>query len=190
VSADLALGMLRQCGRQANPVAADAAALPFLDRSFDLVIAAFCLGHLPDIGGCLREARRVGTRLMASSFARGWTHPAKGAVDEVLAGFGYEPPGWYATFKQELEPRGSDPAELTRLAAAAGYADVRPSTVSVATGLSSAAQIASWRLGMAHIAPYVNDLDRPRRLALRSAAEAAVAGTGPVVVSMLTLVAS
>jgi SAM-dependent methyltransferase len=190
VSADLAIGMLKRCGPRAAPVAADAIALPFLDHTFDLVIAAFCLGHMPDIAAGLRETRRVGTRLAASSFAPGWTHPAKGAIDEVLARFGYEPPAWYRRFKQELEPPGSDPAGLRRLADAAGYTDVRLSTISVATGLRSPAQIASWRLGLAHVAPFAKALDQRQRMTLRTAAERSVAGTGPVVVSMLTLIAS
>ncbi|HUD38666.1 MAG TPA: methyltransferase domain-containing protein [Streptosporangiaceae bacterium] len=190
VCADLALRMLRRCEARTNPVVADAMALPFLDRSFDLVVAAFCLGHLPDLGAGLRETRRVGPWLAASSFAPGWTHPAKAAIDEVLARFGYEPPAWHARFKRELEPRGSDPAELERLARAAGYASARLSTIRVATGLSTAAEIASWRLGMAHVAPFVSSLEPRRRLALTNAAESAVAGTEPVVVTMLMLVAS
>jgi SAM-dependent methyltransferase len=190
VCADLALRMLRRCEARTHPVVADAMALPFRDRAFDVVVAAFCLGHLPDLAVGLRETRRVGTWLAASSFAPGWTHPAKAAIDEVLARFGYEPPAWYGRFKRELEPRASDPAELGRLADAAGYASVRLSTVPVATGLSTAAKIASWRLGMAHVAPFLNAMDPRQRRALRNAAESAVAGTEPVEVMMLTLVAS
>jgi SAM-dependent methyltransferase len=189
-SADLSLRMLRRCEARANPMVADAMALPFLDRSFDLVVAAFCLGHLPDLAAGLRETGRVGTWLAASSFAPGWTHPAKAAIDEALARFGYEPPAWYARFKRELEPRGSDAGELTRLTRAAGYTSARLSTTSVATGLSTAAEIASWRLGMAHVAPFVNSLDPRRRQALKKACESAATGTEPVVVTMLTLVAS
>jgi ubiquinone/menaquinone biosynthesis C-methylase UbiE len=189
VSADPALGMLRRCGAQAHPVAADATALPFRDRSFDLVLAAFCLGHLarPDAG--LREVRRVSSGLAASSFAPDWTHPAKAAVDEVLGSFGYRPPSWYLTFKRDTEPRASDPATLGRLTAAAGFTDVRLRTVAVEVGLSTPAQLASWRLGMAHVAPFVCSLSAARRAELRRAAESAVAGTGPLVVSMLVLTA-
>ena len=189
VSADLALGMLRRCGRRLHPVAADVAALPFRDGSFDLVLAAFCLGHLPHLGAGLRETRRVGAALAASAFAPGWTHPAKAAVDEVLHSFGYQPPSWYLTFKRETEPRGSDPAALSAAAAAAGFTRVRLRTVTVATGLSTPAQLASWRLGMAHVAPFVRSLTTARQGELQRAAESAVAGTGPLVVSMLVLTA-
>ena len=72
---------------------------------------------------------------------------------------------------------------------AAGYTDVRLRTVTVDTGLSSPAELASWRLGMAHVAPFVCSLAPARRAELRRAAESAVAGTGPLVVSMLVLTA-
>jgi hypothetical protein len=58
------------------------------------------------------------------------------------------------------------------------------------TGLSTPAQLASWRLGMAHLAPFVRSLDAPRRAAVRRAAERAVTGAEPLVVSMVILTAS
>jgi ubiquinone/menaquinone biosynthesis C-methylase UbiE len=93
VAADPAVGMLRRGGAALHPVAADAAALPFRDGSFDLVVAAFCLSHLGSVPAGLREARRVGRAIAASAFAPGWTHPAKAAVDEELRRYGYRPPG-------------------------------------------------------------------------------------------------
>jgi SAM-dependent methyltransferase len=190
VSADLAVGMLRRGGAALHPVAADAAALPFRDGSFDLVVAAFCLGHLSSVTAGLREARRVGGAIAASAFAPGWDHPAKAAVDETLRQFGYRPPAWYLTFKRETEPQAADPALLAGHAAAAGFRRVRLRTAAVPTGLSAPAQLAAWRLGMAHVAPFVGSLDAARRAALRRAAERATAGTGPLVVSMLILTAS
>jgi SAM-dependent methyltransferase len=189
VSADSALGMLRRCGAGLHPVAADATALPFGDGSFDLVLAAFCLGHLDRPAAGLREARRVAAALAASSFAPGWSHRAKAAVDDVLGSFGYRPPPWYVTFKRDTEPWASDPAALRRDTAAAGFAEVRLQTVTVEAGMSSPAQLASWRLGMAHVAPFVASLPAARQAELRRAAESAVAGSGPLVVSMLVLTA-
>ena len=109
VCVDSALGMLRRCEARLHPVAADLTALPFRDGCFDLVLAAFCLGHLDRPVAGLREARRVAPALAASSFAAGWNHPAKAAVDEVLASFGYRPPPWYITFKRDTEPWASEP---------------------------------------------------------------------------------
>jgi SAM-dependent methyltransferase len=189
VSADSALGMLRRCKAGLHPVAADATTLPFRDGCFDLVLAAFCLGHLDRPLAGLREARRVGAALAASAFAAGWNHPAKAAVDEVLGAFGYRPPPWYLTFKRDTEPWASDLVLISRDAAAAGYTDVRLRTVTVDTGLSRPAELAAWRLGMAHVAPFVSSLTSVRGASLRGAAEAAVTGTGPLVVDMLVLTA-
>ncbi len=189
VSADFAPGMLRRCGADLHPVAADATALPFRDGRFDLALAAFCLGHLDRPAAGLNEARRVSAVLAASSFAPGWSHPAKAAVDDVLGSFGYRPPPWYVTFKRDAEPWASDPAALGRDCASAGFADVRLLRVTVDTGLSNPAQLAAWRLGMAHAAPFMCSLPAARQAELRQAAEAAVTGMGPLVVSMLVLMA-
>ncbi len=171
----------------ARPVAADAAALPFRDRSFDLVLAAFCFNHLAHLAAGLSEARRVGGALAASMFAPGWTHPAKDAVDGVLRSFGYQPPAWHAA----LSPgsRASDPAELAAGAAAAGFTQVQVQTTVVPTGLTTPAELVSWRLGMAHVAPFMRELDAPAAAAVRRTAERAVAGSGPVLVAMTVLTA-
>jgi len=42
---------------------------------------------------------------------------------------------------------------------------------------------------MAHVAPFMGSLDPASRVAVRRAAESAVAGAGPVIVSMLVLTA-
>jgi hypothetical protein len=194
VAADLSATMLRGGATAArpgqpmpHPVAADATALPFRDRSFDVVLAAFCLNHLADLTAGLAEARRVGAALAASMFAPGWTHPAKDAVDQALRAFGYQPPTWHAA----LHPgsRASDPAQLAAASAAAGFARVRVHTTDVRTRLTTPAELASWRLGMAHVAPFMRSLDAPGRVAVRRAAESAVASAGPVIVSMIVLTA-
>lgn len=191
VSVDVALGMLRRCDPGLHPLAADAAGLPFMDRSFDLVLAAFSLSHLPDLGGALTEIRRVGLGLAASAFASDWTHPAKDAVDGALASFGYEPPAWHSWLKGAGEPVTGDPDRLAAAASSAGFADVAVRTVTVRTGLSTPAELASWRLGMAQAAPFVRALEPPARADLRTAAEAAAAGAGggPLTVPMLVLIA-
>jgi ubiquinone/menaquinone biosynthesis C-methylase UbiE len=187
VAADLAVAMLRRGGLAQHPVAADATALPFRDQAFDLVVAAFCLNHLSGPGAALREARRVGRGLAASTFAPGWTHPAKLAVDEALRPFGFQPPAWYLSLQREAGPAAQDQARLAALAADAGFTDVRVRTMTVPTGLSDPVELASWRLGMAQVAPFLQSLDAGRRATARRAAEQAVAGTGPLAVSMLVL---
>jgi SAM-dependent methyltransferase len=187
VSADLSPAMLRKAGPDLHPVVADLLALPFRDQSFGLVLAGFCLNHLTSVTAGLLEARRVGAALAASVFAPGWTHPAKDAVEDALRTFGYQPPAWYAS----LAPgsRGSDPEMLAGQAAAAGFSHVRADTVEVPTGLATPAQLVAWRLGMAHLAPFMSSLDPRSRAAAREAAEQAVTGAGPLVVSMLVLTA-
>jgi len=189
VAADLAIPMLRRCRPALHPVAADAAALPFASGSFDLVIAAFVLGHLGSLTSGLAEAHRVGRELAASAFPADWTHPAKAAVDAVLASYGYRPPAWYSAFKHETEPRASDPAVLTGQARAAGFAEARVRTIVVPTGVSAADQLASWRLGMAHVAPFLSTLDLAAQASLRRAAAAALTGCAPLTVPMIVLTA-
>lgn len=191
VAADVAVGMLRRCGPPLQPVAADARRLPFRDRSFDLVLAAFCLSHLPSLAGGLREARRVGAGIAASSFAPGWTAPAKEAVETALRPFGYLPPAWYLRFKQETEPAAGDPDVLAAQLATAGFGQVRFRPVTVRTGLS-ASELAAWRLGMAHVAPFISSLPARDATAARQAAERAVAASaaGPLTVSLLLMTAA
>ena len=186
VAVDLSEGMLRR-GGGGHPVAADAIALPFRDGSFDLVVAAFCLNHLGSLAAGLAEARRVGAAIAASMFAPGWTHPAKDAVDDAVRSFGYRPPAWHTN----LQPgsRASDPKELARCAAAAGFTRVEARTMAVPTGLATPPELVSWRLGMAHVAPFMRSLDAPGRAAVRRTAEQAVAAA-PLVVSMVVLTAS
>jgi len=195
VAADVAVGMLRRCEPPVRPVAADALRLPFRDRCFDLVVAAFCLGHLPSLAGGLREARRVGAAIAASSFAPGWTDPAKAAVEAALRPFGYRPPAWYLRFKQETEPAAGDPEVLAGQLAAAGFAAVLIRPVTVPTGVAEPAERAAWRLGMAHVAPFMSCLqarDAVAARACRQAAEEAVAASaaGPLTVSLLVVTAS
>jgi ubiquinone/menaquinone biosynthesis C-methylase UbiE len=197
IGADLSEAMLRRDAFTATdatgaavccPVAADAAALPFRDGCFDLVLAAFCLNHLSRLDTGLAELRRVGAALAASTFAPGWTHPAKDAVDEAARSFGYRPPPWY----QALAPgeRASDPQELAACAAAAGFTHVRVHTMTVPTPVATPAALAAWRLGMAHYAPFLHALGAQARIALWRAAGQAVAASGasaPLAVEMTVL---
>jgi SAM-dependent methyltransferase len=191
VAADLSLGMLRQAVPGLCPVTADAVALPFRDHRFDLVLAAFCLNHLDALAAGLAEARRVGGAIAASVFAPGWTHPAKDAVDSVLRASGYRPPDWYTALAPGA--RASDPDALAAAAAKAGFTGVQARTIDVRTELAAPAGLAAWRLGMAHVAPFLRSMEPSAGSALRAAAEQAVASlpaTGPLTVSMLVLTAS
>jgi len=204
VAADLSLAMLRRHALKATdatacypiatacyPIAADATALPFRDASFDLVLAAFCLNHLPRLDTALAALRRVSPALAASTFTPGWTHPAKDAVDEAARSFGYHPPPWYTTLAPGT--RAGDPAELAAAATAAGFTRVQTSVITVPIPLTTPADLAAWRLGLAHYAPFLLTLDAPDRAEVHRAAEQAVAATGataPLTVEMTVLTAS
>ena len=192
VSVDLAHGMLRRCGSELHPLAADAACLPFRDGSFDLVLAAFSLSHLPDLRAGLTEIRRTGRALAASAFSPDWTHPAKEAVDATLAACGYRPPDWHDWLKTCGESAAGNPERLAARATEAGFTGVAVQTVVVETGIRAPAEFVSWRLGMAQAAPFVRALDQPAQAELRRAAERAVdaAGGGPLTIPMLVLTAA
>ena len=85
-----------------------------------------------------------------------------------------------ATLKDENEPQTADQRQMAGLAAAAGFTDVRFTAVTVPTTIRTPAQLASWRLGMAHVAPFVRGLDPSRPAAPHAAADPAGArAAGP-----------
>jgi ubiquinone/menaquinone biosynthesis C-methylase UbiE len=188
VATDVAAGMLAHCDEGITRVVADAHTLPFPDARFDLAVAAFSLGHLHDPAMALRETRRVAGTLAASAFDPSWSHPAKAAVDEAMAGHGFVMPQWYVDLKS-TESLVEDPARLARLARSAGYPDVTVSRLDVDAGLNDPAAVVDWRWGMAHLAPFVATLATDIRARARRDAESAVVGLSPVVVPMLALTA-
>jgi ubiquinone/menaquinone biosynthesis C-methylase UbiE len=190
VALDYAAAMLSRDEKEIAPVVADGRALPFGNRAFDLVVAAFSLSHFVDPLEALTEVRRVSDALLASAFVADWTHSAKDVVENLLIAFGYQPPAWYQRLKQEGEPAVNTPAKLTQLARAAGFHDVTVHTISVATGVDTPSELVGWRLGMAQVAPFVASLEEDNRAALQHAAEAAVADVPPLVVEMLALAAT
>ncbi|HVK27024.1 MAG TPA: class I SAM-dependent methyltransferase [Nocardioides sp.] len=184
VGVDLAPAMLS--GTRGG-VAADLVSLPFRDRTFDLAVAAFSIGHVTDPASALTELRRVAPALLVSAFAAAWTHPAKDVVERVLVEHGYRPPAWYRGFKDGTERQVGDPDRLVALATGAGYRDVEVARRDVATGLSAPADLVAWRLGMAHHAPFVAGLAPGERVEVATEAEALLAGAPEVVVPMLVL---
>jgi demethylmenaquinone methyltransferase/2-methoxy-6-polyprenyl-1,4-benzoquinol methylase len=89
VGADISLGMLA-AGRRARPgvplLAGDALALPFADRAFDAVTAAFALRNVVDPAAAMRELHRVtrpGGRLVICEFS----HPTNPAFRTVYLSY-------------------------------------------------------------------------------------------------------
>lgn len=185
VAVDLATRILP--GPPALAVGGDLLRLPFRDGSFDVAVAAFSLGHAPDPVQALVELRRVARGLAASAFPVGWTHPAKDAVERALVERGYRPPAWYVAFKDGAEARVGNAERLLDLATAAGHPSAGVSRIEVDGGLTTPAAMVAWRLGMAHIAPFVAALSSEVLTEIRAEAEAALADAPPVVVPMLVL---
>ena len=193
VAADVAYGMLRHNSAARPPaVCADAAHLPFRSDSFDHVVAAFVLNHVPDLIAALSELGRVvrpGGTIAASSFPTERQHPAKDAIGEVLDAAGFMPPEWFATFKAEREgPCGSEDA-FRDAAATAGLTEIAVHDLDVDISGGGAAGLAAYRLGMAQIQPFLGSLGDTERAEAERAAIAAAAPFLDVPMPVLALVA-
>ena len=189
VAIDLAPGLLAVNVSQRPPaVVGDARLLPFRDQTFDAVVAAFSLNHLPDPRVALVEAARILRApggLAVSAYAADDTHPVKEVVRVACMARGWIPPDWYGTLQREAMPRLATPERA--LAEAAGVLPgARAETVRVALPELDARALVAWRLGMAYIAPFVKSLDDSEREALIDEAASQVADI-PLVRSIVVL---
>jgi ubiquinone/menaquinone biosynthesis C-methylase UbiE len=150
VASDISPGMLRalsasaeELGLAVETVACDASSLPFENGSFDLVFGHAVLHHLPDLGGAFGEFRRV---LRPGGFVafcgepsrhgdRISSVPKRGALAvaplwRALVGASARngnggAPGEEDRLEQIVDVHAFTPGDLSSLAAAAGFADVR-----------------------------------------------------------------
>ncbi len=159
VAVDFALGMLRVDHAMRPPaVVGDAVALPFHNGSFAATVVACGLNHAVDPVAFLAEAGRVTQPdgiIATSTFAHGWDHPAKIAVDNALRPYGFVTPSWHRSLKHNVEPATSDPVALTTIAAQAG---LRSSIVTnvIVNVAATAAETVGWRFAMASHAGFVS----------------------------------
>lgn len=190
VPVDLSEAMLRAAhSGDTAPVGlvGDATALPLASERFDVCLALCLLSHLVEPAAGLVEMRRIlrpGGALVATSFSAGEPHPAKQIVDRVMAGFGFRAPAWYRRMKAGAEAIVDDPVRLAALATGAGFASVSIVGVSVSTGMSAPADLVAWRVGMAHLAPFVARMDGADRTRALREAQDALAGAPPLVVDV------
>ena len=170
VAADVAEGALR-VGAHARPpaVVADMRRLPFADDSFDATVAAFSLNHLADPATAAAEARRVlraGGGMALSAYASDDTHPVKRIVDSACTAHGWVPPEWYRDLQRDAVPLLASPERaVSQLRAALPGADAE--VLRVAFPELDRGALVAWRLGMAHIAPFVATLPPSEREQLR-----------------------
>ncbi len=146
---DISPGMLRalagnaaRLGLEVETVAADAAALPFADGTFDLVFGHAVLHHLPDLPAAFREFHRVlapgGTAAFAGEPSR---HGDRLAAAPKLLGR-LAAPAWRLAvgaraarapvqcdadhdLEQYVDIHAFRPSDLAEVAREAGFADVR-----------------------------------------------------------------
>jgi ubiquinone/menaquinone biosynthesis C-methylase UbiE len=148
---DISPGMLETLQDNANSLGlkvstqpADAEQLPFADGSFDLVLGHAVLHHIPDLPRALAEFERVlapgGTMLFAGEPSRYGDRVARvpkrlaGAVAPLwrraIGAAGAPPPEGGApdaVLERVVDVHAFAPAELSRMARAAGFGEVRVS---------------------------------------------------------------
>jgi ubiquinone/menaquinone biosynthesis C-methylase UbiE len=187
IGVDVSPQMMREGSGWDCVVVGDVTRLPIRDQCVDLAVAACCLGHLPEPRAALVESRRVSHAVVASAFLTGWTHPAKGIVDAVAARHGFVVPSWYSWLKTEAEPTVDDPVRLAALARDAGYSRVDVTTTAVDVDVRTPEQLVTWRLGMAHLAPFAASLGPAERSDLRAECVEALRDTPPLVIPLVVL---
>ena len=185
LASDAAAGMLRQRSSGIPAVLGDAARLPFPDRSFDLVAAGFCLSHLPDPAAALAEWRRVAGAVVASAFAPGPPHPAKVAVDDAMEALGFVTPDWYQRVKETSATHRAPRRPWAPSSTPPGSGTCWCVSGRWTSASTTPEDVVGWRLGMAHLAPWVASLPEIRRRQAIEAARDAVADLGPVVIDVL-----
>jgi SAM-dependent methyltransferase len=192
VALDAAFGMLANGCRDAAACVGDAYGLPFTDGVFSAVVAAFSLNHLATPAVAMREAARVtrdhGT-LVVSAYASDDDHPAKRAVDDAARSAGWTEPSWYAELRRDAMPQLSTVDRAVDVAHRAGLTSASAEVVRVAFPELTAHDLVAWRLGMAHLAPFVNTLEPHRRSRLWREALERMTGMPTLVRSIVVLTA-
>lgn len=194
VEVDISEAMLRH-DRAERPMAVvgDVTALPLRDDCVDLTVAGFVLSHLDDARHGLTELVRItkpGGTVLATAFPAGSgvpSHPAKVAVDDVLTGYGYRPPDWYLALKSAGEEQVGSRTALAELAAGVWLAGVTIDRLEVDISHLGVDALVGWRLGMAHVAPWLHDEPVERREQIRTAARSAVRKVSMTPLTMLVL---
>jgi ubiquinone/menaquinone biosynthesis C-methylase UbiE len=192
VALDASFGMLARGGRGGAACVGDASSLPFTDGVFTAVVASFSLNHLAAPVVALREAARVsreGGTLVVSAYASDDDHPAKRAVDEAARSAGWTEPSWYGELRREAMPRLSTVDRAVEVARRAGLSSVRAEVVRVRFPELTADDLVAWRLGMAHLAPFVQALGPQELSRLWRDAQERTAGLPELVRSIVVLTA-
>ena len=153
--------------------------LPLRDGAVDDAVAAFVLNHVDDPTAALAEIARVvrpGGAVLATVLGATTGHRAvRDRVDAVVAAAGFTPPAWYAHLTTAQAPQLGDVPAMTAAARAAGLEVVDVTEHAADVGVERAEDLVDYRLGQAHIAPWLAGLAADERDAVRRAAVEAVA---------------
>ena len=179
----------RQTQGRVRTLVGDVRDLPLANARYDYAVAAFVLNHLetPEIGVAeLARVCRPSGRVIATTFGAE-DHPVKPAVDAVLTDYGFVPPDWYRTLKNDLIPKLGTSAAFTEVGRSGGLVDVTVRLVDVDLSDLPPAIVVSYRLGLAHIAPFVQGMDPQTAASLQRDAVTAISSLPPLRLSMLVL---
>jgi SAM-dependent methyltransferase len=188
-SASMLAELVRQTDGRVPAIVGDVRRLALPDGGFAVTVAAFVLNHVADPTAAVRELARVTRRdgrVVATTFGAD-EHPIKAAVDAALVRYGYVHPQWYRTLKQECMPRTAATAALVAVATEGGLADVTVEQTDVDLGDLPPRAAIAYRLGLAHIAPFVAALDATDRARLTTELTEVVSELPPLRLPMLVL---
>lgn len=194
VALDLSEPMLRH-GREHRPpaVVGDVLRLPLGTGTMDGAVAAFVVNHVdpPQAAfAALRRILRADGVVLASAFSSRHRLPVKDAADAVCRDFGWEPPTWYAELHERIAPVVGTPEGMAGAAGASGLDVVDAAERPVEVGTLDAQELAGFRLGQAHLAEFLADLDPSTRRRLHDAVvDACEPHAGPTSPWMVTLTA-
>jgi SAM-dependent methyltransferase len=161
---------------------ADIRALPLAADSVQDSVAAFVLNHLTEPVPGLAELGRVtrpGGTILAAVFSNNSHSQARDRIDDLALAGGWQVPGWYAELKSTAIPVLGSAAAMSGAARAAGLRVVQAEERSVDVGVTSPAQLVSYRLGQAPFAGWLDTLGTAAAGEFAAAAAAAIGDDMP-----------
>jgi ubiquinone/menaquinone biosynthesis C-methylase UbiE len=169
---DLSPHMLAwEAERRPPGMVADVRRLPLPDRAVDDVLAAFVFNHLEDPVTGLCEASRVtrdGGALLACVYANASRSAVRDTLDDAASDEGWAVPGWYTSLKEGAVPLLGTAEDMADAARTAGLTEVRTEERTVDVGVTEPEELVAYRLGQAHFAAWLADMEPDRESALRA----------------------
>jgi len=176
VAVDVAPAMVR-ANRAPAPalvgaVVGDAGALPVGSGTAGGLVAAFSFNHLPEPALGFAEAVRAcrpGSPVLVGAYAADDDHPVRQAVDRAASEQGWAPDAWYLELRAGVSAHLATIGGMRTAAAVDGLAG-EASAMRVPLPDLSPAALVGWRMGMAHLAPFLAaaGMDVRRRVTRRA----------------------